>query len=251
MNRLPPAAPAPPDTVLHPAVLEGHLGHTFADPALLLTALTHRSYVNENPGVTAHNERLEFLGDAVLGLAAANLLMETCPERSEGQLSALRARIVSEQALADLAERVELGGCLRLGRGEILTGGRKKPSVLADALEAVIGALFLERGFPYTQEILRRLLAARVAEVTARTEQDYKSMLQEWTQAHLRLLPRYELLSQAGPDHERTFEVAVWLGERQLATGQGRSKRDAGQHAAAAALALLTAPGPDRGDGPG
>ncbi len=221
------------------AVLEGHLGHTFRDPALLETALTHKSYVNENAGAPPHNERLEFLGDAVLGLAVASMLMAACPDRSEGELSSIRSRIVNELSLAALATEIDLGQWLYLGRGEEITGGRYKTSLLADAYEAVLGAIYQDTGFDYVMLILARLLGPQVRQMTDSGTQDGKSLLQEWMQGQLRTRPRYEIMAQEGPDHDKTFEVAVWLDNRELSRARGKSKREAEQRAAEQALIVL------------
>ncbi|MCS6913905.1 MAG: ribonuclease III [Myxococcales bacterium] len=221
--------------------LVAQLGYQFRDEGLLRTALTHRSHVNENPGAGPHNERLEFIGDAVLGLAVAHLLMEFCPERSEGELSQLRSRLVSEPALAALARRLDLGQWLFLGRGEENNGGRYKPSLLADAYEAIMGAVYFDGGFPEVLALCRRLLGPELLNLTGGARQDFKSLLQEWVQGRHRTRPRYELLSEEGPSHDKTFEVAVWLEDRLVAQGRGKSKREAEQHAAEQALARLAA----------
>lgn len=221
-------------------VLEGYLGHTFADRSLLLTALRHRSYVNERAPTQPDNERLEFLGDAVLQLAVTHLLMEgEGAELSEGTLSLLRSQMVSEVQLARLAQQIELGRFLLLGRGEELSGGRNKPSLLADAYEAVIGALYRDSGFGIVLRVTRRLMLDEVQRVTASRSLDYKSALQELLQAQKRSRPRYEVVSTDGPDHERVFEVAVLLEDLELGRGHGRSKREAEHQAAQAALSVL------------
>lgn len=235
-------------------VLEGYLGHTFRDPELLRTALRHKSYVNEKGAGLLDNERLEFLGDAVLQLAVTHILMklrsgaQAPPEAppsnkapSEGTLSLLRSQIVSETSLARAAQRIELGRFLLLGRGEEQSGGRRKPSILADAYEAVIGALYCDTDFGYTLATVQRLLGEHVAAVASRRATDFKSALQELLQAQRHTRPRYELLASSGPEHEKVFLVAVWLGEELLGQGEGRSKREAEHKAAEAALLRLSA----------
>ncbi|MFO0575302.1 MAG: ribonuclease III [Polyangia bacterium] len=248
--------------------LEGHLGHTFRDPELLRTALRHKSYVNEKGAGLADNERLEFLGDAVLQLAVTHLLMRVGEQGggpalggpgaagrepvgsgrlrvaevkapSEGTLSLLRSQIVSEASLARAAMRIELGRFLLLGRGEEQSGGRRKPSLLADAYEAVIGALYCDTDFPYTLATVQRLLGEHVAQVAARRSTDFKSALQELLQGQRHTRPRYEVLGSVGPEHEKVFTVAVWLGDELLGQGSGRSKREAEHQAAEAALSRL------------
>lgn len=223
-------------------VLEGYLGHTFSDRALLSNAIRHRSYVNERAPHLPDNERLEFLGDAVLQLAVTHLLMESGGDLSEGTLSLLRSQIVSEAMLSKLAQQIELGRFLMLGRGEELSGGRHKPSLLADAYEAVFAALYRDAGFAAVLRVAKRLLAEEVQRVMLHRSLDYKSALQELLQAQKRSRPRYEVISTEGPDHERVFEVAVWLDSEELGRGRGRSKREAEHQAAQAALTLL----PDR-----
>jgi ribonuclease-3 len=234
------------------AVLEGHLGHTFHDRRLLATALTHKSFANEHASSSAGlctpsepaiacNERLEFLGDAVLGLLVTQLLMDARPDASEGHLSLLRSQLVSEASLCELARAIDLGNFLWLGRGEEQSGGRQKPSLLADAYEAVFGALFLDSGFPVCVAVAQRLLGSAIERVSGGSTQDQKSTLQEFLQRHKKLRPRYQLISTSGPDHEKVFEVAVFLEDRLLAQASGRSKRAAEQAAAERALAVLAA----------
>lgn len=223
--------------------LESRVGHRFADATLIRTALTHKSYLNENPGPDrSDNERLEFLGDAVLSLAVGHLLMERYPSRAEGELSKARAQLVSEPALAEVAESIALGEWLFLGKGEEQTGGRHKASLLADACEAVIGAVYLDGGFSAAMEVARRLFGTRVESAFAPGSGDFKTRLQELAQSHFRMPPRYHLVSALGPDHEKTFEVALVLGDKEVSRGQGRSKKEAEQRAAERALAILAPP---------
>lgn len=237
------ASPPPDELAAHAdrmAELEGHLGHSFADRRLLLSALTHRSYTNEGGrGEQSHNERLEFLGDAVLGLLVTELLMSHCPDSSEGYLSLLRSQVVSESSLAERAREIDLGLALRLGRGEEAHGGRDKPSLLADAYEAMLGALFLDSGFAVCQIAAKRLLLPALLRAHKYGGSDEKSALQDLLQRVRQVRPRYEVIATSGPEHEKIFEVAVFLHERQLATGRGRSKRAAEQIAAAQALQIL------------
>lgn len=222
------------------AALEARLGHRFAEPTRLATALTHKSYLNENADVGRDdNERLEFLGDAVVNLAVGHLLMERHPTRSEGELSKTRSRLVSEPGLAEVAAQVGLGEWLFLGRGEEQTGGRHKPSLLADACEAVIAAVYLDGGFDTAMATVRRLFEERVEHAFELGGTDYKSRLQERVQGRLRLQPRYRVVDTHGPDHDKTFEVALLLGERELARATGKSKKEAEQHAAERGLMVL------------
>jgi ribonuclease-3 len=222
------------------AELEGHLGHSFSDRRHLLTAVTHRSFTNESSrGDQVHNERLEFLGDAVLGLLVTELLMTTCPDAAEGYLSLLRSQVVSEASLAERARSIDLGRALRLGRGEEQNGGRDKPSLLADAFEAVLGALYIDSGFVACQAAAKRLLLPAVLRAHQHGGSDEKSALQDLLQRLRQARPRYEVIATSGPDHDKTFEVAVYLDDRRLACGRGRSKRAAEQVAAGLALELL------------
>jgi ribonuclease-3 len=220
------------------ARLESALGRSFARRELLEEALTHRSYLNEHaqPG-RGHNERLEFLGDAILGAVTAHLLMTRFPDVREGDLSMLRAQLVSELQLASIARGLGLGEWLFLGRGEEQTGGRAKPSLLADAFEALVGAMFLDAGFAEAAALIERCLAPALAQLAEPGAGDHKTRLQHLVQARLRETPKYTLLGSEGPDHGKTFEVAVLAGGRELARGTGRSKKEAEQRAAEAALA--------------
>ena len=227
--------------------LETLLGHAFRDPALLTAALTHKSYLNENPQHTAgDNERLEFLGDAVLDLVIGHLVMERFPKAREGELSIARAAMVNETGLATLAGEIGLGEWLFLGRGEEQTGGRKKPSLLADAMEAVTGAIYLDAGFEATYRVFAKLFGERIANLDDPGYTDFKTRLQELAQGLYKETPRYTVAAEAGPDHDKRFQVVVTLGSRQYATAIGRSKKEAEQKAAEAALFLLE--GEDRSE---
>ena len=216
--------------------LEAQLGHSFRDRELLATALRHKSYVNEKGTGLGHNERLEFLGDAVLQLVVTHLLMEAGTGFSEGELSLWRSQVVSEVSLSQLATQIELGQFLVLGRGEEQSGGRNKPSLLADAYEAVIGAVYTDTGFEYVLALLRRLLGPVIERTLNSGATDYKSALQELLQRRAKTRPRYEVTGTHGPDHEKTFSVAVYLHDQLLGTASGRSKREAEHRAAAVAM---------------
>lgn len=221
--------------------LEGRLGVTLALPDLALQALTHKSYVNEHKEVRLlDNERLEFLGDAVVDLAISDRLMGRFPNASEGELSKLRALIVNEDGLARIARRLQLGELLLLGRGEELTGGRDKNSVLADALEAVIGAVYRGSGLGTVLEMVDRHFGEALEGVAqGRSGLDYKTKLQEDVQTRMKVAPRYRVVSEAGPDHEKTFEVEVSIGSELYARATGRSKKEAEQAAARATLEMI------------
>jgi ribonuclease-3 len=221
--------------------LEDKLGVSFQDQSLALSALTHKSYCNEHRDeVQGHNERLEFLGDAVIGLVVSQRLMARFPQATEGELSKMRAMIVNEDGLASVARSIDLGKILLLGRGEEMTGGRDKDSLLADALEAVIGALYLSQGLPAAAAFVETEFAGLFSQASAgRAGLDYKTELQEEAQVTLRIPPRYRVISERGPEHEKIFEVEVMLGQDALGRASGRSKKDAEQAAAREALRLL------------
>lgn len=214
--------------------LEARLGHTFEKDELLRTALTHSSYVNENADQGDRNsERLEFLGDAVLDLAVGHMLMERYPKADEGLLTQARSAVVSEQTLAEAARELDLGGWLRLGRGEEQTGGRNKNSLLADAYEAVVAAVYLDGGFDRAVEVVENLLGGRLAHAMREVQnRDPKSRVQEHIQARHRMLPEYVLVAESGPEHAKQFDVALLLWGRELSRGVGYSKKEAEQDAA-------------------
>lgn len=216
------------------------LGYSFSDTGLLLDALTHRSFKNENPDTTsADNERLEFLGDAVLGLVVATLLYLKFPDADEGLLTRRRADLVSEKGLSEAAEGIGIGLAMRLGKGEEKSGGRQKPRLLASALEACIGAIYSDGGADAAFAAARRVFEPRL-EASTLGRRDAKSRAQEWAQAHLGSTPSYRLLQTEGPDHEREFTIALELHGEEVARGTGRSKLEAEQAAAEDALERWT-----------
>jgi ribonuclease-3 len=221
--------------------LEERLGYRFGEIGLLENALTHRSFVNENSAFPfKDNERLEFLGDAVLELTITDMLMREFPDYAEGQLSKLRASVVNEQPLAELARRFRLGEFLLLGRGEETSGGRMKPSLLANAFESIIAAMFLDGGFDRTAAFIRRFFAPLIEEGgSTPVYRDYKTAVQEVCQLRFRDVPRYALISETGPDHDKLFKTSLFIGERIIATGTGRNKKEAEQQAAKTALEAL------------
>jgi ribonuclease-3 len=225
------------------AALEAMLGVSFPDRALALAALTHKSWVNEHREAgTAHNERLEFLGDAVVDLAVSQRLMERFPEAREGELSKMRAAVVDERGLSDMARALGVGALLRLGRGEEQTGGREKASLLCDAMEAVIAVLFLAGGLPAVLNLVDRFLGEAFERAVAGTlDRDYKTQLQELAYGRLKVLPAYRILEERGPDHAKVFVVEVTVGPELVERAEGRSKKDAEQAAALRCLQLLLA----------
>ena len=211
--------------------LAGRLGRTFNDPGLLLASMAHRSWCAEAPG-NISNERLEFLGDAVLGLVVTDHLYRNYPDLLEGEMAKVRASIVSAATLAEVAGELDLGSALLLGKGEDASGGREKPSILADAIEAVIAAVYLDGGWPAASELILRLLGDRIAEAsTGPGGQDHKTRLQELAARHLEVMPTYDVVDE-GPDHAKHFRAVVRLDERILGRGEGRSKKQAEQAAA-------------------
>jgi ribonuclease-3 len=220
------------------------LGYSFTDKGLLLDALTHSSFKNERPDVAlADNERLEFLGDAVVGLMVASLLYAQFPDSDEGELTRRRADLVSEKGLFEAAESIGIGDAMRLGKGEEKSGGRSKSRLLENALEACLGAIYLDGGADAAFEAARRIFEPRL-HTSAPGHRDAKSRAQEWAQAHLGGTPSYRIVGTEGPDHDREFTVALELNEEEVATGAGRSKLAAEQAAAAVALDIWSQEAP-------
>lgn len=213
----------------------------FKDETLFELALTHRSFVHEKKlPLESSNERLEFLGDAVLGMCIAEMLVKAFPTEPEGTLSKRRAALVNQKQLAKLATDVELGQALKLGRGEDKTGGREKKSLLCDAYEAVIGALYLDQGMAASRRYLEKVFTPLIPNSKdVKTSQDYKTRLQEHYQSAHRKSPRYVVIQETGPDHSKTFEVQIEFQSEVIAKGVGSSKREAEQAAAEKAFELL------------
>jgi ribonuclease III len=232
------SAPEPLDPADPITALAGRLGHRFAEPALLADAVRHRSWCAEHPGF-APNERLEFLGDAVLGLVVAEYMFSLYPDHDEGWLSRARSALVRSSALARMANELQLGEALLLGKGEDATGGREKASILADALEAVIGAIYLDGGWAPARAFVLGLVRDRLDELTdAPGVPDAKSRLQELASRDLHTPIRYDV-DEVGPEHDKTFIATAVVGERLLGRGTGRSKKEAEQLAASEALDAL------------
>jgi len=221
--------------------LEERLKYKFSNIELLSIALTHRSYANENPYPSlADNERFEFLGDAVLGLCVSDLLITKYVDFSEGTLSKIRAGIVNEKPLAELASSLQLGDCLLLGKGEENSGGRAKDSLLANSLEAVIAAIYLDSGFVEAKNILEILLAPLLEDNILLSQSfDYKTALQEFCQKKYKTAPVYAIIDSRGPDHAKIFEVQVTIADITPQTGFGKSKKEAEKQAAQKAWDIL------------
>jgi ribonuclease-3 len=218
-------AAAPPED------LDRALGVDFHDPELREAALTHRSFAFER-GLLITNERLEFLGDSVLGLVVTDLAYRRYPDLPEGSLAKLRAAVVNMTSLADVARGLGVGDVVLLGKGEELSGGRDKSSILADALEAIFGAVYLDRGLDVARELIERLFEPRMgAYVRGEGDRDFKTLLQELSSQELRAMPEYRIQEQ-GPDHEKVFTAGVYLAGEHMGSGSGRSKKEAEQQAA-------------------
>lgn len=219
--------------------LEAKLGYTFRDRRLLENALTHSSYANENHSPSGSNERLEFLGDSVLGMVTADFLYRKHPDLPEGELTRKRAALVREESLVEVADRLDLGAYLKLGRGEDHGGGRQRPSIRADAVEAVLAAVFLDGGLEEAKKIIQRFILDKEEEKA--TSQDYKTALQEQIQRESGQVLNYRLTGESGPDHAKVFSVAVELNGKTVGEGRGHSKKEAEQLAAKAAMEAIKA----------
>ncbi|MCR5665327.1 MAG: ribonuclease III [Eubacterium sp.] len=218
--------------------LEQRIGYQFQNQKLLIQALTHSSYANENKKLhRKDNERLEFLGDAVLELVSSEFLYENYPKYPEGKLTKLRASLVCEPTLADVANEMELGAYISLGKGEDATGGRKRKSVLSDALEALIGAIYLDGGFANAKEFILKFILTDIEH--KHLFYDSKTILQEYVQANYTEPLTYRLVSESGPDHDKLFVIEAYVGEEKVGCGEGHSKKNAQQQAAYQALLKL------------
>lgn len=222
------------------AALEKRIGYRFKDRNLLTEALTHPSKANESAGKTPDNQRLEFLGDSILGFVIGLELFSRYPSCREGELTRMRAAMVDGENLARLASGIDLGSYLILGRGEERSGGRSKRSLLADAYEALIAAVYLDGGMQSVQRVVKRQFGHLLDGLSqGDISRDYKTELQEFTQSRLATVPEYELLETAGPDHDRVYRMAVLVGGKVEGEGSGRSKKEAQQAAARMALETL------------
>lgn len=217
--------------------LEAKLGYTFQNRKLLEHALTHSSYANEHREGLTSNERLEFLGDSVLGMVVADHLYRTHMDMPEGELTRTRAALVCEGSLYEVAKRLGLGGYLRLGKGEDAGGGRSRPSILADAVESVLAAVYLDGGIAEARRLIRALILDR--EVEKAVDRDYKTALQELVQRESGQVLAYRAVGERGPDHAKIFIMEVELNGKNVGVGEGRTKKEAEQMAARAALERL------------
>ena len=217
---------------------ESKISVQFKDQNLLLQALTHRSYLNENPNsLVGHNERLEFLGDAVLELAVTEKLYAEFPDKPEGELTSFRAALVNAKMLSDVASDIGINDFLLLSRGEAKDTGRARQYILANAMEALIGAIYLDQGYETARDFIHRAVLSRLAEVLdKKLYKDPKSLFQEEAQERVGITPTYEVVREWGPDHDKHFVVGVFLGSQLIAEGQGASKQQAQEEAARAGL---------------
>ncbi len=218
--------------------LEEKLGYTFQDPSLLENALTHSSRANESRGTLSSNERLEFLGDSILGMVVADHLYRNHPDLPEGELTRTRAALVCEESLVEVAQELNLGEYLKLGKGEEAGGGRNRPSIRADAVEAVLAAVYLDGGIGSARKIVQKYILSREAAGLTKPH-DYKTALQELVQRESGQVLQYRLTGEEGPDHDKRFFMDVTLNGKSIGSGTGRSKKEAEQMAAQAAIQAL------------
>ncbi len=225
---------------LNVSALEKILGVEFKNKEFLLSAMTHRSYLNEHKEANQdHNERLEFLGDAVLELVITDFLFTKYPDKPEGELTAVRAALVNTNSLAEASTKLGLNDFLLLSKGEAKDTGRARVYILANSFESVIGAMYMDQGYEVARDFIGRQLFAQTDKIVEkRLWQDAKSRFQEMAQEHAGVTPNYETLSQVGPDHDRIFTVGVFLGDKKIAEGNGRAKQEAEQAAAEKAIEI-------------
>jgi len=231
-------------------LFERHTGIRFRELEFLDQAFTHRSYAHELGESAGNNERLEFLGDSVLGLVVSEYLYETLPDQPEGEMARIKSFVVSEASLSEIAKKLRIDNFILIGRGEEFSGGRLKKAILADALEAIIGAYYLDSGFLAVGKFLHRMLIPEINKVLEdRHAKDYKTLLQEHVQKRMKTYPRYQVVQKSGPDHDKTFWIEVHIGERSFSAGKGKNKKEAEQDAARHAYQALregSAPGSGR-----
>jgi ribonuclease III len=214
-------------------LFERHTGIRFRELEFLNQAFTHRSFANELGETGENNERLEFLGDSVLGLVVSGYLYETLPAQPEGELARIKSFVVSEASLSEIARSLRVDNFILIGKGEEYSGGRSKKAILADCLEAIIGAYYLDSGFPAASLFVHRMLIPEINKVLEnRHAKDYKTLLQEYVQKRMKTYPKYRVVQKTGPDHDRTFWIEVHIGERSFGAGRGKNKKEAEQEAA-------------------
>lgn len=214
-------------------LFEKHIGIRFRKLELLNLAFCHRSYANESGADIGNNEKLEFLGDSVLGLVVSEYLYRTLTDKAEGDLARIKSFVVSEDSLAEIAKSIKVDNFILIGKGEEYSGGRSKKAILADCMEAVIGAYYLDSGFKASRSFVLKYLVPEINKVLEnRHKKDYKTLLQEYVQKRYKSYPRYSLVKKTGPDHDRTFWIEVTIQGKSYGPGKGKNKKEAEQHAA-------------------
>jgi ribonuclease-3 len=233
-------------------LFERHAGIRFKELAALNQAFTHRSYANELSETAPNNERLEFLGDSVLGMVVSEYLYQTLPDQPEGELARIKSFVVSEASLSEISKKLRVDNFILIGKGEEYSGGRSKKAILADALEAIIGAYFLDSGFMPARKFVHDILIPEINKVLEnRHAKDYKTLLQELVQKRMRTYPRYKVVQRSGPDHDRTFTIDVLISDKAYGPGKGKNKKEAEQDAARIAyLSLQEREKPQKIQGP-
>jgi ribonuclease III len=221
------------------ATIESKLGYLFKNRSLLALAFVHRSYVNENKAVAQHNERLEFLGDSILGLIVADHLYRMLPHTPEGELSYLRSRLVEASSCVSYVSKLDLESFILLGKGERLNDGRGRDTILADLFEAIIGAIYLDGGFEITKQFVLSKFSNEFEQILQTPIQNWKALLQDYCQKKHQKAPTYKVINESGPDHSKQFKVIVFLNDIELGHGEGSSKKAAQQSAAENALSKL------------
>jgi ribonuclease-3 len=228
-----------PELQEHLAAIEAQIGYHFKNPELLFLAFVHRSYVNEHKEVMEHNERLEFLGDSVLGLIVAEHLYRTLPTTAEGILSTQRSRLVEASSCVSFFQKLGVEKYVLLGKGEKRNDGRGRETILADLFEAIVGAIYLDGGFDAAKQFLFSHYTHEIDSILKAPQENWKALLQDYCQKKYQKPPTYTVISEEGPDHSKTFRIAVYLGEELLGNGEGSCKKDAQQAAASDALSRL------------
>ncbi|MGO9309987.1 MAG: ribonuclease III [Spirochaetia bacterium] len=230
-------------------LFEKHARIRFRRLEFLNQAFTHRSFAHEAGESGENNERLEFLGDSVLGLVVAEYVYATLPDQPEGELARIKSFVVSEASLSEIARGLRVDNFILIGKGEEYSGGRSKKTILADCLEAIIGAYYLDCGFPAAERFVHAMLVPEINKVLEnRHAKDYKTLLQEWVQKRMKTYPKYRVVQKTGPDHDKTFWIEVHVGERSFGAGKGKNKKEAEQEAARLAWESMT--GGDKGPRP-
>lgn len=224
------------DLLIHAPEIESKLNYTFRDRSLLILAFIHRSYINENRSITQHNERLEFLGDSILGMLVAEYLYRHLPSTPEGDLSYLRSRLVEASSCVSFVQKLELSKHLLLGKGERMNDGRGRESILADLFEAIIGAIYLDGGIEAARNFLFTNFSSEIEAILQTPLSNWKALLQDYSQKKYQQPPVYTVLEETGPDHSKKFVIAVLIGGKEYGRGSGASKKEAQQEAAANAL---------------